>query len=102
VAGLDDIKHQRDDDLIAAYKERYGDKTLLAFSRGKDSIAVALALRDDIEVIPFHYDDLPGLEFVEESLAYYEKNLRPAYSAHAAPELLQAPARRDLSADQAR
>jgi hypothetical protein len=36
---------------------------------------VALALRDKIEVIPFHYDDLPGLEFVEESLAYYEKHL---------------------------
>jgi hypothetical protein len=61
VSGLDDIKHPRGDDLIAAYKERYGDKTLLAFSRGKDSIAVALALRDKIEVIPFHYDDLPGL-----------------------------------------
>jgi hypothetical protein len=75
VSGLDDIKHPRGDDLIAAYKERYGDKTLLAFSRGKDSIAVALALRDKIEVIPFHYDDLPGLEFVEESLAYYEKHL---------------------------
>ena len=46
MAGLDSIKHLRGDDLIAAYKERYGDKTLLAFSRGKDSIAVALALRD--------------------------------------------------------
>jgi hypothetical protein len=75
VSGLDDIKHPRGDDLIAAYKERYGDKTLLAFSRGKDSIAVALALRDKIEVIPFHYDDLPGLEFVEDSLAYYETHL---------------------------
>jgi hypothetical protein len=75
MAGLDSIKHLCGDDLIAAYKERYGDKTLLAFSRGKDSIAVALALRDKIEVIPFHYDDLPGLEFIEESLAYYEKHL---------------------------
>jgi hypothetical protein len=70
MAGLDSIKHLRGDDLIAAYKERYGDKTLLAFSRGKDSIAVSLALRDKIEVIPCHYDDLLGLEFVEESLAY--------------------------------
>jgi hypothetical protein len=74
-SGLDDIPHLRGDELIAEYKRRYGDKTLLAFSRGKDSIAVALALRDKIEVIPFHYDDLPGLEFVEESLAYYEKHL---------------------------
>jgi tRNA(Ile)-lysidine synthase TilS/MesJ len=45
-AGLDSIKQLRGDNLIAAHKERYGDKTLLAFSRGKDSIAVALALRD--------------------------------------------------------
>jgi hypothetical protein len=67
-SGLDAIGHLRGDELIAEYKRRYGDKTLLAFSRGKDSIATALALRDKIEVIPFHYDDLPGLEFIEESL----------------------------------
>lgn len=75
MAGLDSIPHARGDELIADYKRRYGDKTLLAFSRGKDSIAVALALRGKIEMIPFYYDDLPGLEFVDESLAYYEKNL---------------------------
>jgi tRNA(Ile)-lysidine synthase TilS/MesJ len=75
MSGLDSIPHLRGNELIAEYKRRYGDKTLLAFSRGKDSIAVALALRDKIEVVPFHYDDLPGLEFVEESLAYYEKHL---------------------------
>ena len=75
MAGLDSIPHARGDDLIAEYKERYGEKTLIAFSRGKDSIAVALALRDKIDMIPFYYDDLPGMEFVEESLAYYEKHL---------------------------
>jgi hypothetical protein len=75
VAGLDSIKHLRGDDLIAEYKERFGDKTLIAFSRGKDSIATALALRDKIEMIPFHYDTVPGLEFIDESIAYYEKNL---------------------------
>jgi hypothetical protein len=57
-SGLDSIPHLRGDELIAEYKRRYGDKTLLAFSRGKDSIAVALALRDKIEVVPFHW---PGL-----------------------------------------
>jgi hypothetical protein len=75
MAGLDSIKHPRGDDLIKAYRERYGDKTLLAFSRGKDSIALALALRDKIDVVPFYYDDIPGLEFVDESLAYYERTL---------------------------
>jgi hypothetical protein len=75
VSGLDSINHLRGDELIAEYKRRYGDKTLLAFSRGKDSIAVALALRDKIEVVPFHYCDCPGLEFIEESLDYYERKL---------------------------
>jgi len=102
VAGLDSIKHVRGDDLIAEYKERYGDKTLLAFSRGKDSIAVALALRDKIDVVPFYYDDLPGLEFVEESLAYYEKHLfgrrilrmpHPAFYKHLSDGIFQ-PVRR--------
>ncbi|WP_024517048.1 hypothetical protein [Bradyrhizobium sp. Tv2a-2] len=75
MSGLDAIKHPRGDDLIASYKERFGDKTLIAFSRGKDSVAVALALRDKIEVIPFYYDYPMKLSFVEESLAYYEKHL---------------------------
>jgi hypothetical protein len=75
MAGLDSINHLRGDDLIAEYKRRYGDKTLIAFSRGKDSIATALALRDKIEMIPFHYDNVPGLEFIEESLDYYERKL---------------------------
>ncbi len=75
MSGLDSIDHLRGDELIAEYKRRYGEKTLLAFSRGKDSIAVALALRDKIDIIPFYYDDIPGLEFIEESLDYYERKL---------------------------
>ncbi len=47
---------------------------LLSFSRGKDAIAAYLALRaDGIDVIPYHLYLVPGLEFVAESLAYYEK-----------------------------
>lgn len=65
----------RGDDLIRAYKERFGDKTLLAFSRGKDAIGTALAIRDKLDVIPVHYTTVPGLEFIEEGLAYYEKHL---------------------------
>lgn len=49
-------------------------KTLLAFSTGKDAIAAWLAIRDHFdEVIPYYLYLVPGLEFVEESLAYYEK-----------------------------
>lgn len=49
-------------------------KTLLAFSTGKDAIAAWLAIRDHFdEVIPYYLYLIPDLEFVEESLAYYEK-----------------------------
>ena len=50
-----------------------GKPVLLAFSRGKDSIAAWLALRDaGVEVIPYHLYLIPGLRFVEDSLDYYE------------------------------
>ena len=50
------------------------DKTLLAFSTGKDAIAAWLAIRDHFdEVIPYYLYLIPDLEFVEESLVYYEK-----------------------------
>jgi hypothetical protein len=66
VAGLDSINHFRGGDLIAVYKERYGDKTLLAFSRGKDSIAVAPALReqDRGHPVPLFAPDLRGLPII--------------------------------------
>lgn len=47
---------------------------LLAFSRGKDSICTWLALRDaGVDVVPFSMYRVPGLGFVEDSLAYYEE-----------------------------
>lgn len=52
---------------------RDGRPVLLAFSRGKDSLAAWLALRDaGVEVRPFHLYLVPGLEFVDESVAFYE------------------------------
>ena len=50
-----------------------GQPVLLAFSRGKDSIAAWLAPRDaGVEVIPYHLYLIPGLSFVDESLAWFE------------------------------
>jgi 3'-phosphoadenosine 5'-phosphosulfate sulfotransferase (PAPS reductase)/FAD synthetase len=58
---------------IRADLARTGVPVLLAFSRGKDSLAAWLALRDaGVEVRPFHLYLVPGLEFVDESLAFYE------------------------------
>ncbi|WP_433145111.1 hypothetical protein ACQPZ8_01480 [Actinomadura nitritigenes] len=49
-----------------------GERVLLSFSRGKDSIAAWLALRDaGVEVIPYHLYLVPGLAFVRESLEYF-------------------------------
>ena len=50
-----------------------GGRCLLGFSRGKDSIAAWLYLREFFnEVIPFHCSSIPHLSFVDESLDYYE------------------------------
>ncbi|EEJ5117671.1 phosphoadenosine phosphosulfate reductase family protein [Salmonella enterica] len=49
-------------------------RTLLAFSTGKDAVAAWLAIREHFEeVIPYYLYLVPGLEFVEESIDYYEK-----------------------------
>ena len=49
-------------------------ETLLAFSTGKDAICAWLAIRDHFDKVhPYFLYLVPGLEFVEESLAYYEK-----------------------------
>lgn len=51
-----------------------GRPILLSFSRGKDSIAAWLALRDSgVHVIPYYFYGVPGLEFAERSLAYFEE-----------------------------
>ncbi len=50
-----------------------GQTVLLAFSRGKDSLAAWLALRDaGVNVVPYHLYLIPDLQWVNESLAYYE------------------------------
>ena len=49
-------------------------ETLLAFSCGKDAIAAWIAIRPHFDrVIPFYLYYVPGLEFVDEALDYYER-----------------------------
>jgi hypothetical protein len=59
------------DEAIAAIRAET-DTVLLAFSCGKDSIAAWLRLRQEFTVIPFYMWLVPGLEFVERDLAYFE------------------------------
>lgn len=50
------------------------DTVLLSFSCGKDSLASWLACRQaGLNVIPFYLELVPGLEFVEHSLNFYER-----------------------------
>ncbi len=72
---LDTSRVPRGKELIDLYRQQFGERCVLAFSRGKDSIATYLAIRDHLDVIPVHYTDIPGLTFIEESLDYYERAL---------------------------
>ena len=50
-----------------------GNKVMLAFSCGKDSIACWIQLkRLGIQVVPYYCYIVPGLEFIEEQIRYYE------------------------------
>lgn len=61
------------EEVIREVREECGPRIPLSFSTGKDSIATWLAIRDHFdEVVPYFLYLIPGLEFVEESLAYYE------------------------------
>jgi len=58
--------------IAEARKHQSG--TLLAFSTGKDAIAAWLAIREHFDKVhPYYLYAIPGLEFVEESLDYYER-----------------------------
>ena len=49
-------------------------ETLLAFSTGKDAVAAWLAIREHFDAVhPYYLYIVPGLEFVDESLDYYER-----------------------------
>ena len=61
-------------EIVRQVRAEYGPRTMIAFSRGKDALGAYLAIREHFEeVIPYHLWLVPGLEFVEESLAYYER-----------------------------
>lgn len=63
-------------ELFELIREENGENILLAFSLGKDSIAAWIALRDYFEIQPFYQYMVPGLEFIEESIDYYERLMK--------------------------
>lgn len=63
-------------DVCSIVRELCGhDKALLSFSCGKDSWAAWLSARDHFDFTPYYLYLVPGLEFVEEYLAYAEQKL---------------------------
>lgn len=68
------MQFETSDALCEYVKEQHGAKVLLSFSTGKDSIACWLQLRKHgIEVYPVYMYSIPDLEFVEQSLRYFER-----------------------------
>lgn len=69
-------------EILAKVRRRHGRRVLCGFSRGKDSIATVLALREhDFDPVPFYLylcppdEDGRLLSFEEESLEYFEREL---------------------------
>lgn len=49
------------------------DEIAVAFSYGKDSLATYLSVKDEFKrVVPFFREFVPGMQFIERRLAYYE------------------------------
>lgn len=60
--------------LLPWVRQEYGPRQLLAFSRGKDSIAAWLHMREYFEeIVPLFWYLIPDLEFELESLDYFER-----------------------------
>lgn len=68
------IRHHDTADALCRYvREQTGDTAILSFSCGKDAIAAWLQLRRYFKrIVPVFFEGIPDLEFVNESLAYYE------------------------------
>lgn len=61
------------DDLCREMRREHA-KVILAFSAGKDSIAAWIQLRrHGFTILPYHMYMLPDLEFVEDTIRYYEE-----------------------------
>ncbi|MBD0320398.1 MAG: phosphoadenosine phosphosulfate reductase [Gemmatimonadetes bacterium] len=68
-------RHFKDSDELCAYaRDATGPRVVLSFSAGKDSVAAWVQLRRFFQVVvPVYLYYIPDLEFVEETLLYYEQ-----------------------------
>jgi 3'-phosphoadenosine 5'-phosphosulfate sulfotransferase (PAPS reductase)/FAD synthetase len=76
-------------ETIAAVRERTPD-VLVSFSRGKDSISTLLGIQDHFDrVACYTYEVVPGLEFVEDSLEYFERKIGAHIWRYPAPGIFR-------------
>jgi 3'-phosphoadenosine 5'-phosphosulfate sulfotransferase (PAPS reductase)/FAD synthetase len=62
--------------LLDQVKHLNGDRAIVSFSGGKDSVATSLYLRRHYEdLVPFFLYIVPGMTFVDETMDYYERHL---------------------------
>lgn len=71
------VEHKRhfdsSDQLCRYVYDTFGATQLISFSRGKDALGAWLKLKEfGFTVRPFFLVNIPGLQFIERSLAYYE------------------------------
>jgi hypothetical protein len=68
------MKSYENSDLLISDIAKISPETMLSFSGGKDAIAAWLAMRGKFErIVPYYMYLIPDLEFVNESLVYYER-----------------------------
>ena len=75
------------DEAIAHVKART-DTVILSFSRGKDSLAAWVVLNQHFKIIPVYLECPPGIDFIDESLRYYEAFFETAIERHPHPMFL--------------
>lgn len=64
------------DEFLRSMRKRLGPKAIVAFSSGKDAVAMAIAMKPYFEeLIPFCCYYVPGLKIMDEALAYYEDKI---------------------------
>ena len=64
------------DKFLRQMRERIGPRAIVAFSSGKDAVAMSVTMKPYFdELIPFCCYYVPGLRIMDEALAYYEERL---------------------------
>lgn len=70
-------RHHDSSEALCRYVAERSDCVLLSFSLGKDAIGSWLQLREYFaRIMPFYLEIVPGLEFVERELRWYEEYFR--------------------------